>query len=168
MKNLIVVDIDGTLANIDHRLHFIKERSDADSPEKDASLWDAFFEACDRDEPIFDVIAVVDALREVFNPRTGKSLYKIVFVTGRSESIRGKTCIWLKHYLGADLSVMSDDLLMRKEGDHRPDHIVKLEVFRKYGYKFEDVICVFEDRNAVVEAWRKKGVTVLQSADGDF
>lgn len=159
MKNLIVVDIDGTLANIDHRLHFIKQ----ESPD-----WDSFFEACDRDEPIFNVIAVVDALRTVMSPRTGYSIYKIVFITGRSELIREKTRIWLKHYLGADLPVMSEDLLMRKEGDHRPDHIVKLEAFRKFGYKFEDVICVFEDRNAVVEAWREKDVTVLQSAKGDF
>lgn len=49
----ILVDIDGTIADIIHRLHFIQ------GPRKD---WPAFFDAMDKDEPIPEMIELVKAL----------------------------------------------------------------------------------------------------------
>ena len=160
MKNLVVVDIDGTLANIDHRLSFIKQKS----PD-----WNAFYEACDLDEPYLDVIGVVNALKEIKHPRTGMPLYKLIFVTGRSEIVRKRTRSWLLRHLGGDLRpMMRSTLLMRTEEDYRPDHIVKFERFKQMGYKIEDVMCVFEDRQRMVDEWRRLGVTVFQPKLGDY
>ena len=57
---------------------------------------------------------------------------------------------------------------MRKTGDNRKDCVVKREIFDaeikdKYYIKF-----ILDDRNQVVDMWRKMGLTCLQVADGDF
>ena len=58
---------------------------------------------------------------------------------------------------------------MRKDGDHRPDHVIKSEVLETIvkGYG-KPPLMVFDDRNAVVKMWRDKGIPCLQVADGDF
>ena len=37
-----------------------------------------------------------------------------------------------------------------------------------FGYDKDDVFAVFDDRNQVVDMWRKNGLTTFQVADGDF
>ena len=57
---------------------------------------------------------------------------------------------------------------MREEGDRRKDNIVKYEIFNKF---IRDKYCVnyvLDDRNQVVEMWRKLGLRTLQVADGNF
>jgi hypothetical protein len=61
---------------------------------------------------------------------------------------------------------------MRKEGDHRPDHVVKKELLEDY-LKLENlekssVITIYEDRQTVVDMWRDNGYHVCQVAKGDF
>jgi hypothetical protein len=46
MKNIILCDIDGTVANNDHRQHFLEGKKD----------WDGFFDKLDEDEPIRPII----------------------------------------------------------------------------------------------------------------
>jgi hypothetical protein len=53
---------------------------------------------------------------------------------------------------------------MRKDGDRRPDYIIKME-FIDWDHP-PDII--FEDRSRVVEAYRERGLTVFQVAEGDF
>ena len=74
MKDVVIFDLDGTLALIDHRTHHIRGK------EKD---WKAFYEACDQDEPYEAVLAVARAL--VLNG------YKLWIVSGREDSVRRKT-----------------------------------------------------------------------------
>jgi hypothetical protein len=57
---------------------------------------------------------------------------------------------------------------MRPAGDSRKDSIVKSELFDAQIREAYDVVCVLEDRNQVVEAWRAMGLTVLQVAEGNF
>jgi hypothetical protein len=61
---------------------------------------------------------------------------------------------------------------MRKEGDFRPDDVVKPELLNDFLEKSKlnkDVILmVFEDRNIMVKKWREMGLTVAQVAEGDF
>lgn len=49
--SFVVFDLDGTLSNIDHRLHYIQRPPS----EKD---WAAFFAACENDLPIGPMIRV--------------------------------------------------------------------------------------------------------------
>ena len=96
---IYIFDIDGTLADISHRLHFIK---------KEPKDWKGFFEACSLDKPIPEVIAVMNALQA--------AKHTILVVTGRSSEIRDETYRWLNKH-----SALHHGLYMRNEGDHRTD-----------------------------------------------
>ena len=142
---MIVFDIDGTLANADHRLHYIMTKP---------KQWDKFYEACGRDTLIMPIAQVLYSL---------ESTNKIYFMTGRSDSVRDVTLEWLQRY---SLWQYNDSkLLMRKEGDFRQDTIVKAEMAEPY---LDDIKMVFEDRSGVVKMWRELGITCLQVTEGDY
>lgn len=138
----IVFDMDGTLSNPEHRVHYLT------GPTKD---WDCFYEACNKDEPIDEMLTLLSTL-QVNN--------RVEIWTGRRESTRGKTVEWLEEFGIIDIY----DIRMRAEGDHRHDTIVKGEWLEEFGTP--DV--VFEDRNSMVEFYRSKGIRCLQVAEGDF
>lgn len=140
--------IDGTLADISHRLHFIQQKP-AD--------WYSFFRACVDDLPIQEVIDTVRLLKQ------GGA--EILLLSGRSEIVRSETLQWLK-----DFGVPCDALFMREEGDHRPDSIVKSEFLDDLFEKWEknDIRGAFEDRKQVVDMYRERGLRVFQVAEGNF
>lgn len=138
MKNCVIFDIDGTLADLSHRLHFL-EKGD----------WKGFFAEADKDSPITEVIEMNNVLA---------SNFEIVIVSGRCSSIRKETRDWLY-----DNGVVCNELFMREEGDHRPDHIVKEEILHKIQRKYV-VKYVFDDRQSVVDMWRRNGITCFQCA----
>lgn len=147
-KNIIVVDIDGTIAKVGDRLKYLQQEK------KD---WDAFYEHCDEDEPIKDMCRLVVDLYEMGN--------EIVFCTGRRESVREKTKEWLFWNV-----IASDDpnLLMRKDGDWRHDTEVKPQLLQKAGITPDKVYFILEDRDSMVAKWRELGYRCLQVANGKF
>lgn len=144
---IIIVDIDGTLADASHRLPLIQ------GEHKD---WRGFFAASKYDKPIPHICALVHAL---------KGNYRAVFVSGRSDECRGITETWLENQ-----GFYLPHVYMRREGDHRPDHKVKLELLEQVRTDFpgEPIAFALDDRNQVVEMWRANGVPCLQVAEGDF
>ena len=80
MKHIVLCDIDGTVANNDHRQHFLEGKKD----------WDGFFSELVNDLPIQIIIDKVT--QEQTN---GK---RVVFITGRPERYRYSTTLWLKEY----------------------------------------------------------------------
>lgn len=90
---------------------------------------------------------------------------KIVFVSGRegNEVARQQTREWLDNngYVGCEL-------LMRKQGDFRPDEEVKLEIYYNEIEPRYNVIAVFDDRDKVVKMWRENGLMCCQVYYGDF
>jgi phosphoglycolate phosphatase-like HAD superfamily hydrolase len=144
-------DIDGTLADLSHRLPHIQ---------KTPKDWDAFFDACEHDAPIPHMLGVANTLA------VDRS---VVFVSGRAERCRAATMAWLKKHL--PLLEWEDDareLYMRKDGDHRPDNEVKLELLEKIRADGYEPIMAFDDRDQVVKMWRGAGIPCAQVADGDF
>ena len=166
MKDIIVCDLDGTLCNIDHRLHFVQyvnkpvEGVSLDCNERPRKDWDSFFAGVPNDtvnEPVLEVLE-----RFQFED------FKIIFSSGRPERCRLDTIEWLyKHtnLFGADKSGAS--LYMRQDGDFRRDDIVKQEILDKYIDK-DRVLFVLDDRDQVVDMWRRNGLTCFQVAEGDF
>lgn len=146
MKNIVVVDIDGTIAKVGDRLKYLQQGK------KD---WDSFYEHCDEDEPIKDVISIIEDL--YFEGRN------IVFCTGRRESVRFKTVVWIQKNCFSNF-----DLLMRPDGDFRHDTMVKPELLATAGYTPDKVLCIFEDRDSMVSRWRDLGYRCLQVDRGDF
>ena len=148
----IVCDIDGTIADLSHRLHFIQPE---EGGKKD---WDSFFAGVSDDEPIQSVIETVDAMATGYDNT-------VEFWTGRSESVRSETEVWLMQNVWAWWAWSENRVLkMRAEGDKRPDYIVKMEFIDPESPP--DII--FEDRSSVVKAYRERGLRVFQVAEGDF
>ena len=145
-KDLVIVDIDGTIAKVGDRLKYLQQEP------KD---WDSFYEHCDEDDPIADIVRVVKALYFCG--------YNIVFCTGRRESVRNKTIEWIKKHL--NFNPCGYRLLMRIDNDWRHDTIVKPLML---DFPASEVLFVLEDRNSMVMRWRELGYTCLQVNDGDF
>jgi hypothetical protein len=149
---IYLFDIDGTIADITHRLHFLQKTSN------DAVAdWRGFFKACPDDKPIAEVIEVLQSLTSYSNSLIG--------VTGRSDEIREETETWLYRN-----NILFNNLLMRKAGDHREDTIVKSEMLDQIlkDRKIEEIGGVFEDRQQVVDMFRARGLRVFQVAPGNF
>lgn len=144
---LYLFDLDGTLADLTHRLHHVKNGN---------SDWDAFFEACTGDEPIKEIIGLAITLKEA-----GADIW---IVSGRSDQVLAETAFWLNMY-----GVPHDALLMRRAGDYRPDHQIKQEMLdNMLDIDRERVAMAFDDRDRVVKMWRDNGIRCLQVAPGDF
>ena len=146
MKKYVIVDVDGTIANGDHRHHFISDPDNQD--------WPAFNLASDKDSPIQDVIELVKVLRHD---------YEIIFCTGRGKIAFMKTFKWIEQHL-----CFTAPLLMRADGDHRHDIVVKPELLADADIDLDDIQFILEDRNSMVLHWRSLGLTCLQVAEGDF
>lgn len=146
--NTIIVDIDGTIAKVGDRLKYLQQEK------KD---WDAFYEHCDEDEPIKDIIELVE-LMQIHE-------YNIVFCTGRRESVRKKTEDWLFKNVWC---LRKYKLLMRKDNDWRHDTEIKPELLTNAGITPDNVWFILEDRDSMVAKWRELGYRCLQVADGKF
>jgi sugar phosphate isomerase/epimerase len=81
-KRVIIFDIDGTLANVDHRVHHLR------GDDKD---WGAFFAAADADRP-HDEIAYLNRMLAA-DPHN-----VVLIVTGRPERQRAATLDWLERH----------------------------------------------------------------------
>lgn len=144
-----IVDIDGTLADLSHRLHFIQQ---------EPKQWDAFCDACGDDAPIHDVI---DVVRQI--GLYGQVIPQIIYLTGRPERVRGQTQGWLRKFF-----LPQGEIIMRKDGDHRPDTIAKRELMDRIIADGGRIAGVFEDRPSVCRVWREMGLTVFQMKHEEF
>ncbi|MGI9102868.1 MAG: hypothetical protein ACR2IF_10545 [Terriglobales bacterium] len=139
---IVFVDVDGTLADVKHRLHHIRAGKEKN--------WKAFFEAMDKDTPIASTIAWVQSLA---------ADHEIVIITGRPEHYRARTLAWLKKN-----GIPFSDLFMRPDGDHRPDYEMKRDALQRWPK--EHIKLVIEDRPPVCEMWLKQGIRcVLVESD---
>lgn len=115
------------------------------------------YEKVGGDTPNEPVIELVQAL-------LGDPRFRVLFMSGREDRCRDDTEAWLRKHLGVD-----GPLFMRTTGDHRPDYVVKTELFDQHVREKWDVRFAIDDRNQVVEhAWRAMGIVCLQCAEGAF
>jgi len=144
----IIVDIDGTLSNPNHRRYLVEGEN------KD---WEQFFEKVDEDP----VNEWCHQITNRFWPD-----YDIILVTGRPEKskdgvdVKEETVSWLR-----DKGIYFDRLVMRKEGDFREDTVVKQEILDKELPDPGSILFAVDDRSDIAEMWRKNGITCLQCRD---
>lgn len=111
-------------------------------------------------------------LEDAFDPRMNFLLsslsekFQIIFLSGRQDTkqCREDTEKWLKD----NLRLSEVTLIMRSEGDFRPDDVVKKELYQKYIKDRYNVVCVFDDRDKVVRMWRNLGLLCCQVYYGNF
>lgn len=150
MGKVVVFDLDGTIAKCEHRLHYIYgEKRD----------WSGFYQACKDDAPNWPVIQTLNAL--------SAAGHRCVIISGRSDEVRTETLAWLAQY---DVHVVG--LYMRPDKDYTPDDKLKERIMQdaqeEMGFKQEDVLCIYDDRQKVVDMWRRNGYTCFQVAAGDY
>ena len=141
---MIIFDLDGTLADCEHRRHFVDPAKNPDyilaeliDPLSELNAlwkpkyihkktkkewkpdWKAFYEACDKDLPIRPSINVFNSI----NPY----VRAIAIWSGRCESVRQKTEEWLIEHVfkGNFITLKHIELKMRPIGDSTPDDELK-------------------------------------------
>lgn len=140
----IIMDMDGTLADHEHRAHLSTKRD-----------WAAYNDASMQDPPVIPMVDLVHGMRA--------QGYTVVICTGRFEAMRFDTTCWLdKHHIHADY------LFMRGADDMRSDYLVKEDMLTELMKKGFDIAFVVEDRKSVVDMWRSHGILTLHCAEGDF
>lgn len=197
-EKMIIFDLDGTLANCEHRRHFIdvKEAMEKGFAYEDTYCdmdgyqsrgyfftkdidrrwkpnWQAFYEACTQD-------SVNEYVRYVMEGIHYGHEKEMEIWSGRCESVRDKTEVWLDKHIPKK---WYQKLQMRPIGDNTPDDVLKerwLDEYYNQGdcglrWATHDKCCrkidfVFDDRPKVVRMWRRRGIFVFNCAqsDGEF
>lgn len=142
-KPVVVCDIDGTIADIEHRRHFVTG---------DKKDWAGFFGAMDGDTVRADVREMLE--KDIMVGR------QIIFVSARPEDYREITTEFLK-----SCGLPTDYLLMRRSGDKRPDTMVKEQLYNRF-LKNLNVENVYDDRPSVIRMWRQLGLSVTDVGNG--
>ena len=146
-KQTIIFDVDGTIADVEHRRHFVSQKP-AD--------WKSFRNSTAFDTPVQWVCDI--AKRFIAQGDN------VAFFSARNESERSITEKQISEWIGEG----HQGLFLRPDGDFRRDDEFKSDLADKFEEIGGKIDLVFDDRNQVVEMWRQRGTTVVQVADGDF
>jgi hypothetical protein len=139
-----IYDVDGTLANVEPYLHYVRGSS------RD---YDAFHEAS------IDALPNIDVLEMLNNSvNDGQA---ILIVTSRKEKWRGLTSMWL-----AKNNIRSHALFMRSDDDNRPDYEVKKDILNKIN-KYWDVTHAVDDNPSVIALWEDHKIPTTKIGDWD-
>ena len=104
------------------------------------------------------IVPVYDALVSL-----SELVHTVIIMSGRPSDYKEQTERWLFSH-----GVSYNGLFMRPKDDYRSDDIVKEELFRQHVAPYYNVRWVLDDRDRVVEMWRRLGLTCFQVAWGSF
>lgn len=146
--DVVIVDLDGTLCNIDHRLHFVK-KEEGKKPD-----WKNFFANIPGDSLNQWCGSIVFQMAD---------MCEVIFCSGRPDNYRKVTEDWLSENCSPGYK-----LFMRNRHDSRKDSIAK-EIILDYEIltRWKPLFAI-DDRKQVVDMWRSRGITCLQCAPGEF
>lgn len=130
-----IVDIDGVLADVRHRLAHLR------SPFKD---WEAFFAAADRDPSFPEGLALAHELAVE---------HQVIYLSGRPERCREGTQRWLD-----EQGAPAGRLILRPDDDRRPARVTKVEIAKTIA-KHAEVAIVVDDDESVLAAMSAAGFT---------
>lgn len=147
-NKFVLCDLDGTIANLSHRLHYIQE---------EPKNYQLFYSNLRVLEDGF----IADTFHDVKDFALENDA-EIVFFSGRSSVCRDGTEGWLISHTG----IREPLLFMRREGDKRPDYIVKREMYKSI-FNEGDVLRVYDDRPSVIRMWREENLEVIDCGDGN-
>jgi hypothetical protein len=137
---LAVIDIDGVLADVRHRLHHVAARP------KD---WPAFFAAAPHDPLLEEGARVAHALAGV---------HDVAYLSGRPEACRDDTVAWLDRH-----GLPAGELTLRPRDDRRPSRFFKVDALRLLA-RSRSIAGLVDDDPQGGEAARAAGFDVLPAS----
>lgn len=152
---MFIFDIDGVLADVTHLLPLISQ--DLSKEKRD---YDQYYQRIGEALPIEGGKILGQGL----------IMHKVVFITGRRESSRCDTVDWLHRHF-KPMQRHDCLLYMRPDGDERPAHEVKRDLFAQMQNEYfkanhwprtvepSDIV-VFEDDRQCVEMYKQLGCYV--------
>jgi hypothetical protein len=132
-----VLDLDGTVADVRHRLHHLNSRP---------KNWEAFFRAATKDPLLPEGAAVAHRLAED---------HRVAYLSGRPERCRRDTQAWLEQY-----GLPAGPLYLRRDDDRRPSWMGKLSQLRRLAAD-GGVDVLVDDDTVVIGKAREAGFPVL-------
>lgn len=144
---IVLCDIDGTVADISHREHYLINKD-----QKGRTNWKAFFSEMNKDTVREEIRSLLyDCYCVQYAP------CEVVFLTGRPEDYRDVTEKWLE-----DNRFYYTELHMRPKGDRRPDWIVKSEAVLTLLEKY-DIMHALDDRRPVINMLKEKNIRIYDA-----
>lgn len=134
LSECIIVDIDGTLAEMDGRHPF---------------EWDKVI----TDKCRTHIAQLVDYYAEGFDKDV-----EVILMSGRDSCCREQTEQWL-----AKMHIGYNQLLMRPEGNMEKDTIIKERLYRENVEGKFNVALVVDDRPSVIRMWHRLGLPVVSA-----
>jgi hypothetical protein len=132
-----VIDIDGVVADVRHRLHHLR---------RVPARWDRFFAAASSD-PLLEIGA--DVVRSL------AATHPVIWLSGRPEWLRPTTQTWLNEH-----ALPPGEVLLRPNGDYRPAAQFKLTEVRRLADS-HGIAAMLDDDPLVVRAIRTAGFPIV-------
>jgi hypothetical protein len=145
MQDLIIFDLDDTLALTAHRTHFLLNNP----PD-----WQAYYAACPQDS-VFEPVAAIFYDHFV----ASRDMW---IVSARSDLVREKTEDWLFMH-----GIYYSHLLMKSSDDIRPNADIKMRWLHDGTIPRERVLCAYDNELPVVNMYRAEGITCFHVLPGE-
>lgn len=155
----VIFDLDGTLANNDHRLHYIRR----DKPD-----WNSYIAICGQDSPIQPVIDILNAFLDLNHMETNLTsgqvgIYNIQIWTGRDVTALEDTWKWLEKHTYVNRNKQNITLRMRDYGDRTSNDRLKQSWLSGIS---GDIHLAFDDNPTAIDMFRSFGIIALQVSNG--
>lgn len=133
----VIVDVDGTLVDVSSVRHHVAGPGKRD--------FDAFHHGSADCPPIAQTLRWVEEMHD--------NGHHILVVTARMEKWRGLTLSWLARHLTRPHT----ELVMRRDGDYRPDYEVKREIHAELEDRYH-IRAAIDDNPNVLKLWNELGI----------
>lgn len=147
-KDAVLVDMDGTLANVSSVRHLV----DGINTKKDFHAFHTASEFVPSNRQAVD-----------FCIRHHKAGDKIVIVTARMEQWRGVSDRFLDREVRPHAPI--EAMYMRADGDYRKDYDVKKEILAEIRELF-NVVGAIDDNPNVISLWEEEGIPEIEVVPG--
>ena len=159
MNKIVIFNLDGTLATIDDRMRLATGGKTTEGDYNKIN-WDVLHDPANIELDVPNV-PIVETCRLFFQED-----YTIYIFSGRSDRTEEATKKWL--FVN---EITYDKLVMRphtKREMYTPDEILKKRMLDEHITDKKDDLCVYDDRQKVVDMWRREGLVCCQVAPGNF